>query len=152
MPNLDLLKLMSSKDTTLHWKVPMQQNLPFLAVSTGVHLHPYPSHNLSVPLGIMEAAVPVENSQCTRAVHISMGSGHWHCLHLKMLQVGETPRGICRSQQQWEYLLVLTSWWLLRAATCGWILGLWQSMRQTGADRGDESKHESLCFWQNTDF
>lgn len=88
----------------------------------------------------MDAVVPVENSQSTCAVHISTGSGHLHCLHLKILQVGEAPKGMCRGQQQWEYSLVLTSWWLLRtevasqlrAATCGWVLGLWQKQE---ADR-----------------
>lgn len=156
MPNLDLLELMSFKNWDLHCKVPMQQNLPFLAACTGVHLHPYPSHNLSVPLDIMEAVVPVENSQRTRAVHISTGFGHWLCLHLKKLQVGEAPRGMCRSQQQWEYLLVLTSWWLLgtAAAKVSWGLlpvgGYWgfgKSMGQTGSERDDENKHRCACFW-----
>lgn len=82
---------MSSKDTALHWKVPVQQNVPFLAVCTGVHPHPYPSHNLSVPLDIMEAVVPMESSQCTCAVRISTGSGAaftWRCCRWERLQGG----------------------------------------------------------------
>lgn len=100
MLNLDLLKLMSSKDADLHGKIYMQQNVSFLAVCTGAQLHPYPSHNPGVPLDIMDAVMPVENSQSTRALLISRGSGHLRCLHPKMLQVGEAPKGMCRSQQQ----------------------------------------------------
>lgn len=104
----------------------MQQNLPFLAVCTYILIH---LTTLVSPLDITDAAMPVKNSQCTCVVHISRESGHLRYLHPKMLQVGEAPKAMCRSQQQFigvDQLVAAEDCSCqsqLRAATCGWILG-----------------------------